>query len=144
LASTYVGGSANDGVNYKISSLPYNNAAFYDSLTTNYGDQFRGEISLDHSGNVLVASCTRSSNFPTQNPFQGALAGGQDGVIFRLNPTFTALQFSSYLGGTQNDACYSVKVDTLNNIFTCGGTSSSNFPGTVGGLWANYQGGKSD
>jgi gliding motility-associated-like protein len=144
LASTYLGGTGNDGVNYKINSLPYNSVAAYDSLTTNYGDQFRGEISLDQSGNVLVASCTRSLNFPTQNAFQPNLAGGQDGVIFRMNPGLTSLQFSSYLGGTQNDACYSVKVDTLNNILTCGGTSSSNFPGTVGGLWANYQGGKTD
>ena len=144
LASTYMGGSANDGVNYKISSLPYNSAALYDSLTTNYGDQFRGEISLDQGGNVLVASCSRSSNFPTHTPFQPNLAGGQDGVIFRLNPSFTAVQFASYLGGSQNDACYSVKVDTLNNILVCGGTSSTNFPGTGGGLWANYQGGKTD
>jgi len=144
LASTYFGGSANDGVNYKISSLPYNNPALYDSLTTNYGDQFRGEISLDQNGNVLVASCSRSLNFPVQNAFQPSNAGGQDGVIFRMNPSLTNVQFSSYLGGTQNDACYSVKVDTLNNILTCGGTSSSNFPGTVGGLWANYQGGKTD
>jgi gliding motility-associated-like protein len=144
LASTYFGGTGNDGVNYKVNSLPYNSVASYDSLTTNYGDQFRGEISLDQSGNVLVASCTRSLNFPTQNAFQPSLAGGQDGVIFRMNPSLTNVQFSSYLGGTQNDACYSVKVDTLNNILTCGGTSSSNFPGTVGGLWANYQGGKTD
>ncbi|MEY4126763.1 MAG: hypothetical protein RL737_952 [Bacteroidota bacterium] len=144
LASTYVGGTGNDGVNYKITSLPYNGAFLYDSLTTNYGDQFRGEIMLDQAGNVLIASCTRSTNFPTVNPFQAANAGGQDGVLFRLNPSFNALQFSSYYGGSQNDACYSVKVDTLNNIFSCGGTSSANLTGTVGGLMGAYQGGKSD
>ncbi len=144
LASTYVGGTGNDGVNYKITSLPYNGAFLYDSLTTNYGDQFRGEIMLDKAGNVLIASCTRSTNFPTMNPFQATNAGGQDGVLFRLNPSFNSLQFSSYYGGIQNDACYSVKVDTLNNIFTCGGTSSTNLSGTVGGLMGAYQGGKSD
>ncbi len=143
LASTYVGGSGNDGVNYKVTSLPYNGAILYDSLTTNYGDQFRGEIMLDATGNVLIASCTRSLNFPLMNPFQPALAGGQDGVIFRLNPSLTALQFSSYYGGSQNDACYSVKVDTLNNILTCGGTSSSNLTG-INGLMGSYQGGKAD
>ena len=144
LASTYVGGSANDGVNYKIGSLPYNNALLYDSLTSNYGDQFRGEIMIDKFGNVLIASCTRSTNFPTMNPFQNNNAGAQDGVVFRMNPNFTALQFSSYYGGSQNDACYSVKVDTNANIFFCGGTSSTNLSGTVGGLMGSYQGGKSD
>jgi len=105
LASTYVGGTGNDGVNYKVASLPYNGAFLYDSLTTNYGDQFRGEIMLDQAGNVLIASCTRSTNFPTVNAFQATNAGAQDGVIFRLSPSFNALQFSSYYGGSQNDAC---------------------------------------
>jgi hypothetical protein len=144
VSCTYFGGTGNDGVNYKVASLPYNGAFLYDSLTTNYGDQFRGEIMLDQAGNVLIASCTRSTDFPTVNPFQATNAGAQDGVIFRLSPTFNALQFSSYYGGSQNDACYSVKVDTLNNIFTCGGTSSTNLTGTVGGLMGAYQGGKSD
>ncbi len=144
LASTYVGGSANDGVNYKITSLPYNGAFLYDSLTTNYGDQFRGEIMLDANENVLIASCSRSANFPTASPVQGSLAGGQDGVIFRLSPNMNAMLFSSYYGGTYNDACYSVKIDTLNNVLVCGGTSSQNLLGTVGGFQSTYQGGKSD
>lgn len=144
LASTYVGGSGNDGVNYKLSSLPYNAAFLYDSLTTNYGDQFRGEIMLDDIGNVLIASCTRSSNFPTFNAMQSTNGGQQDGVVFRMNPSFTNFQFSTYYGGSQNDACYSVKVDTLQNIVFCGGTSSSNLSGTGGGLMGTYQGGKTD
>ncbi|MGY8926466.1 MAG: hypothetical protein ACKVJC_04140, partial [Flavobacteriales bacterium] len=54
LGSTLIGGSNNDGVNYNT------NTALIDSLTTNYGDQFRGEIMLDADNNVIVASCTRS------------------------------------------------------------------------------------
>ena len=137
LASTYVGGSGNDGVNYNVSGT-------YDSLVSNYGDQFRGEIMLDEQGNTIIASCTRSLNFPTLNPFQANNNGQEDGVIFRLNPNFSNLQFSTYYGGTQNDACYSVKIDTLSNVVVCGGTSSSDLSGTVGGLMGSYQGGKSD
>ena len=47
LGSTYVGGSDNDGISYNA------NTAMIDSLTTNYGDQFRGEIMLDANNNVL-------------------------------------------------------------------------------------------
>ena len=137
LASTYVGGSGNDGVNYNVSGT-------YDSLVSNYGDQFRGEIMLDEQGNTIIASCTRSLNFPTLNPLQATNNGQEDGVIFRLNPNFTNLQFSTYYGGTQNDACYSVKIDTLANLVVCGGTSSSDLSGMVGGLMGSYQGGKSD
>ncbi|PHR46434.1 MAG: hypothetical protein COA32_11310 [Fluviicola sp.] len=144
LGSTYVGGSENDGVNYLVSSGNYGSAAAYDSLTTNYGDQFRGEIMLDSINNIVVASCTRSVDFPTVTPFQPALAGQQDGVIFKLENDFTALQWSSYYGGTNNDAAYSVKVDSSANIVFAGGTSSSDLPNTAGGYEQNYLGGKVD
>ena len=144
LASTYLGGAANEGVNYRSLGLPYNSVLAYDSLTTNYGDQFRGEIYIDQNGAVLVASCTRSVNFPTQTPFQPAKAAGQDAVVFRLNPAFTALEFSSFYGGNKDDAAYSVKTDTLGAIVFAGGTSSNNLSGTSGAYQANYNGGKTD
>ena len=144
LGSTYVGGSSNDGVNYKISGLPYNGTFLYDSLTTNYGDQFRGEIMLDESNNILIGSCSRSSNFPVSNAFQAIKSGGQDAVVFKLSSNFSNLLFSSFYGGSQNDACYSIKIDTLDNVIFAGGTCSSNLPGTTGGFTPTYQGGKTD
>lgn len=143
LGSTYMGGTQNDGVNYKISSGNYNSVAAYDSLTTNYGDQFRGEIMIDSLGNCIVASCTRSTDFPVQNAFQSANAGKQDGVVFKLNSDLSALQWSSYYGGTENDACYSVKIDSSFNMVVAGGTCSNNLPG-MNGWQSSYQGGKTD
>jgi gliding motility-associated-like protein len=144
LASTYFGGALNDGANYRVAAGSYNGAGSYDSLTTNYGDQFRGEIMLDQNNNVLIASCTRSDNFPTLNAVQNARGGEQDGVIFRLSNDLSALDFSTYIGGTRNDACYSIKIDSSYNIVFAGGTSSSNLPGTSGAYQASYNGGKTD
>lgn len=144
LASTYFGGSGNDGVNYKLTSGNYSTYASYDSLTNNYGDQFRGEVMLDQLGNCIVASCTRSTDFPVQNAFQPTLAGGQDGVVFKLSSDLSTLVWSSYYGGSNNDACYSVKVDSSYNVVVGGGTSSNNLPGTAGGWQSTYNGGKTD
>jgi gliding motility-associated-like protein len=144
MGSTYVGGSQNDGVNYLVSSGNYGSAAAYDSLTTNYGDQFRGEIMLDSINNIIVGSCTRSTDFPTQSPFQPLLAGQQDGVVFKLENDFSALQWSSFYGGTKNDAIYSVKVDSSANVVFAGGTSSIDLPNTTGGHEENYLGGEVD
>jgi gliding motility-associated-like protein len=143
MASTYMGGSLNDGVNYNIFGGNYP-ANAYDSLTTNYGDQFRGEIMLDSSNNVLVASCTRSTNFPTINAVQANNAGMQDGIIFKLNSTLSNLMFSTYIGGSKNDACYSIKIDSSYNMVFSGGTCSSNLPATAGGWQNAYNGGISD
>jgi gliding motility-associated-like protein len=144
LASTYFGGSANDGVNYKVTSGIYNSVGTYDSLTFNYGDQFRGEIMLDPAGNCLVASCTRSLDFPVQSAFQGTIGGGQDGVVFKLTNDLSGLVWSSYFGGSNNDACYSIKVDSSDNVLFAGGTSSSNLFTTAGSWQSAYGGGKSD
>lgn len=143
LASTYMGGSNNDGVNYNVFGGNYG-ANQYDSLTTNYGDQFRGEIMLDQNNNCLIASCTRSTNFPTQNAVQPTNGGMQDGIVFMLNESLSSLLFSTYIGGSNNDACYSVKIDSSFNIVFAGGTSSSNLQQTAGAWQPNYMGGKVD
>ena len=153
LASTYMGGSLNDGVNIRsnptVYTVPPPNYIYggpndYDSLTTNYGDNFRGEIMLDSLGNCLVASCSRSANFPVLNAFQPASGGQQDGVLFKLNSNLSTLMWSSYFGGSNNDACYSVKIDSSYNVVFAGGTSSTNLPGTTGGLNPGYLGGECD
>lgn len=146
MGSTLVGGNGNDGVNYEQTNLTYNSTASYVGLNSNYGDQSRGEIMLDANNNILVASCTRSTNFPTVSPFQAAFGGVQDGVIFKLNANFSNLLFSSYYGGTSRDACYSVKVDGSQNVIFAGGTQSNNLQGIAGtGTWqTTYGGGTAD
>jgi gliding motility-associated-like protein len=146
LGSTFVGGSGNDGVNYNVTAYAnnYGSAGWYDSLTSNYGDQFRGEIMLDSAFNVMVASSSRSTDFPVLNSFQSTNAGQQDGVLFKLSNDLSTLLWSTYFGGSQNDAGYSVKIDSSNNIILAGGTASTNLPNTAGALYPLYQGGKAD
>ena len=137
LGSTYIGGSDNDGVSYNTTQ------GLLDSLTTNYGDQFRGEIMLDANNNVIVASSTKSIDFPVVNAFQPTNAGKQDGVIFKLSNDLSTLVWSTYYGGSNNDACYSVKVDGSGNVIFAGGTASNDLSGMTG--WQNsYNGGKTD
>ncbi len=140
LGSTYVGGTGADGVNYNASEFIFGN------LKYNYGDAARSEVILDKSANVYVTACTRSSNFPvTLNAAQGSLAGGQDAVFIKLTPNLTALTYSTYLGGTADDAGYVLALDTAQtHLYIAGGTQSSGFPST-GGAWKNtYQGGSAD
>lgn len=111
LGSSYIGGSQNDGINTG-------------SLAINYGDQFRGEIMIDSLDNVLIASCTYSDDFPVQNSIQNTLGGNLDGVIFKLTADFSSLIFSTFIGGSEEDALYSVKIDSSYNVVFAGGTNS--------------------
>ncbi len=144
LGSTYIGGSANDGVNFKISSGTYSSAAAYDSLTTNYGDQFRGEIMVDSLQNIIVTSSSWSDDFPVESGFQMTYGGYQDAVVFKISADFSDLMWSSYFGGNDNDAGYSVKIDSSYNVVIAGGTTSNDIPGTAGGISPTYNGGKTD
>jgi gliding motility-associated-like protein len=129
IGSTFLGGSGNDGLNMLNAGLNHN-----------YADEFRGEIVLDNAGNPYIASCTKSANFPTQNPFQAALQGGQDAVVCKLNPTLTSMSFGSYLGGTGDEAGYALQLNPANEVYITGGTSSSNFPVTAGVVKSTYGG----
>jgi gliding motility-associated-like protein len=129
IGSVRIGGGENDGAN--IEDYPGGAG----SLLRNYGDEARSEVNLDNAGNIYLASCTKSSDFPTASPFQGALAGGQDGVILKLSPDVSTLLFSSYLGGRGDDAAYVIAINPLNgNLDVAGGTGSTDFPGNHAGV----------
>lgn len=146
-ASTYIGGNGNDGLNYKHH---FNNSYVIimqgnDSLYYNYGDGARGELITDPFGNVYVSTTTVSSDFPTTaGAAQRIRSAGQDAVVFKLDYNLHTLMWSTYLGGTRDDAAYSVDLDADQNPVVCGGTNSINFPTTTGVLQSSYGGGTAD
>jgi gliding motility-associated-like protein len=126
IGSVRIGGSGQDGVNISA------NRGGSASLDQNYGDDGRSEVQLDGAGNIYLASCTQSGDFPTVNAFQTSNKGGnnsQDGVVLKLNPTLSTLLFSTYIGGSGNDAAYVVDLAPNGNIYVAGGTESTDFPG---------------
>jgi hypothetical protein len=129
LAATYLGGNGNDGLNPA--------GGF---TQANYGDQFRGEIALDTSGNVYVASSTTSTDFPIQNAPQPTLSGLQDGFITQFNPDLSNVLWSTYLGGSQTDAIYGMKISLGGNLYVCGTTRSTNLPVTPGVIKTGFSG----
>lgn len=132
--STFIGGSGNDGIN-KGSILHYN-----------YGDAFRGEIIVDDSDNVYVASTTSSTDFPISGAtIQGTYGGGGlDACLFKLSPNLNSLLWSSYLGGSNYDCAYSIQLGSNGDMYTTGGTNSTDIPTTAGVLNPVFNGGITD
>ncbi len=121
LASTYLGGAANDGLN-PTSSI----------LTANYGDQLRGDILPDADGNIYISSVTSSSDFPVRNSFDSTYNGGiTDGIVIKLKPDLTGIIWGTYWGGSAADASHTIKLDHGDGIYVAGGTASSDFPTTA-------------
>lgn len=119
LFSTYLGGSS-------------------DEVSTYNG------IAVDAHGSVYIAGDTMSPDFPvTPHAFQTTFVGAgpnsfsgipQDAFVTKLNPTGTALVYSTFLGGNDFDEATGVAVDPAGHAFVTGHTFSTDFPTTPGAL----------
>lgn len=139
VGSMQLGGSADDGVNIR-NKYPNPTAT---SLMENYGDDSRSEVILDNGGNIILASCTQSADFPvTPNAFQLTKAGGQDALFLRFDANLTTQIFTSFLGGSNNDAAYVLNSNPqTGEVWIGGGTESANFLGDkTGTIGPNFNG----
>lgn len=139
-SATYLGGTANDGINFVEGNVLAGNIT-ESPLARNYGDQLRGDILTDAAGNVYIATNTRSADFPVVNADPTALyhGGTHDAVVAKLKPDLS-LEWSRLIGGDQTDAAYSVKLSSSGNVLVAGGTTSANIDG-INGVMATAPGG---
>jgi hypothetical protein len=109
--STYLGGNDNDGI---------------------------ASVAVDSTGRLHVAGWTTSGDFPTTaGTLQPSFAHGTshldgsvlpDGFYARLSLDVSALQYGTYLGGSDSDEAASVAVDSAGDAFVTGSTNSVDFP----------------
>ncbi|MGA2610996.1 MAG: SBBP repeat-containing protein [Terriglobia bacterium] len=93
------------------------------SVGTGYG------IAVDSSGSAYVTGETDSTDFPTStNALQANLQGMFNCFVAKLNAEGSALAYSTYLGGSNIDACLSIAVDSSGNAYVTGDTGSEDFP----------------
>lgn len=121
--ATFLGGSGSDGV---------------------------ANIQVDSSGNAYITGFSTSTNFPRLGGVQSTNKGAPtpsdkltllgDAFVAKLNATGTALIFSTYLGGSDDDVGVSLAVDPSGNIYVAGNTRSSDFPVTTGALQTKFGG----
>jgi hypothetical protein len=101
--STYLGGGAGNGENTTGSAL-------------------------DDSGNIYITGRTWSTDFPMVNPIQGTNAGSADAFVTKINSEGTAIVYSTYLGGSDQDEGWGIAVDSSGNAYVSGRTLSFDFP----------------
>ncbi|HEV8131748.1 MAG TPA: SBBP repeat-containing protein [Acidobacteriota bacterium] len=107
-----------------------------------------GAIAVDAAGNAYVTGATNSPNFPTRNAMQGTCTGcaqfsNFEAFVTKLNPTGSALVYSTYLGGSGGDIGYGIAIDAAGNAYVTGVTGSDDFP-VLNAVQRTFSGGNSD
>jgi hypothetical protein len=101
-------------------------------------------IAVDSLGNAFIGGAAGSPNFPiTPDAFESTIPAPltTHGFLAELNPTGTALIFSTFLGGTQNDVVNGLALDPSGNVYVTGNATSLDFPTTPGALQTGSYGG---
>jgi hypothetical protein len=111
-----------------ITKFDTNGTMVYSTLLGGTGSDKATGIAVDSLGNIFVTGQTSSSDFPTSKPFQPGLHGNSDLFVTVLNPQGSAFIYSTYIGGSGDDAASGIAVDASGNAYVTGFTGSSDFP----------------
>ena len=127
---------------------PRGNALLYSSyLGSSTGATTAEAIALDAAGSAYVTGYTAGTNFPTVNALQAANAstvGLQDAFVSKVSASGSALVYSTYLGGSDNDIGRAIVVDGAGAAYVAGDSYSTNFPTTSGAVQRTFGGGQYD
>ena len=112
--------------------------------STYLGGGIAGEIgkgiAVDASGNAYVTGVTgggnvlaaKTNDFPLVNAFQTNFGGTDDVFVTKLNPTGSAILFSTYLGGNGSDSGEKIAVNATGDAYVTGSATPASFPTTAG------------
>jgi hypothetical protein len=99
-------------------------------------------IAVDTTGAAFVTGTTMSANFPMAAALQPALAStySPDAFLTKVSPAGTSFVFSTYIGGEGVDNGNTVQLDSSDNAYVGGATSSTLFPVTSGAFQSQLLG----
>jgi hypothetical protein len=113
-------------------------------FSTYLGTGFGHAIAMDATGNSYVLGSVTDGTFPMVNPLQAGYGGGvSDTFVAKLNPSGSALVYSTFLGGSDRDMLAAqrvggIAVDAAGSAYLAGVTRSANFPTTSGAFQASH------
>ncbi len=107
--------------------LNSSNEIQFSSYLGGSGDDYGQSVCFDSNGLMYITGKTDSPDFDLTNPIQDTYQNETDCFITVISEDGQSLILSSYLGGSRLDTGEHVVVDTSNQIFVTGKTSSTDF-----------------
>jgi hypothetical protein len=85
-------------------------------------------VAVGADGTVVALGLSVSANFPVSGAFQPNNAGSYEAVVAKLTSDGSALEYSTYLGGSGSDFGQAVALDADGAVLVAGQAQSVNFP----------------
>jgi hypothetical protein len=108
------------------------------------GDDIGRDLVIGEADDIFVigdTTTTTQADFPIVGGVQTTNAGSTDAFVAVLNATGSALDYSTYLGGSEAEHGFGIAMDVSGIIYVTGETFSDDFPFTSGNLQPNSAGG---
>jgi hypothetical protein len=111
-------------------------------------DDYEGDMAVGPDGATYVAGWTYSPDFPTtpgafDTTYDEGGFGG-DAFVSKLDPSGSALAYSTFLGGGNSDFASAMAVDAEGAVYMGGYIRASDFPTTPGAFDPAFNGGCCD
>src|SRR5215213_5779211 len=120
---------------------PSGSALVYSTLFGGIDFEQGNRIALDTSGSAYVTGDTFSPNFPTTpGVVDTTMNGGTASFVTKLNPSGSALVYSTFLDGFSTDHANGIAVDVSGSAYVTGETFSFDFPTTAGAFDPTFNG----
>jgi hypothetical protein len=133
--------SGGDGDAFVANLSASGSALVYATFLGGRGNDAGIGIGIDARGSAYVAGRTDSVDFPTIDAFQSTIAGELSAFVAKLTSDGSALEYSTYLGGSFFDQATGLAVDPAGNAYVAGLARSADFPTTTSALQPTFAGG---
>jgi MYXO-CTERM domain-containing protein len=115
-----------------VAELSDTGALTFSTYLAGDGDDFAVAVAQGPTGGPWVAGRTTSSDFPTRGgPLQGTGPGAGDAFVTQLHAGGSALDYSTYLGGTDDDRALGIAIDGSGGVYVVG-QAGAGFPSVTG------------
>ncbi len=123
------GGGEVDGFLAKLS--PALDRLLYSTYLGGRDDDTAQDLVVDSDGRAYVAGTTHSADFPLMAPLRSMRGGPSEAFVTVLSADGTAFEYSTFLGGNNNDGAAGLDLDADGRVYVTGDTASPDFPATT-------------
>jgi hypothetical protein len=135
--------SYNNNTDAFVTKIARDGSVVYSTFIGGTAFDSANAIAVGEDGSAYIAGFTGSVNFPTTpGSFDPTHNGGSDAFVVKLNPSGSALEYSTYLGsgGFGFDGANGIAVDEDGSAYVTGFAGGSSFPTTAGAFDTSHNG----